>query len=442
MGLLDEWNKVKKNENNRAEVKKWALTKGAPKTQQSYFGKSAVSPDIMTPTSGQSLAEQRAKSMGPYHSNGDRSRRGTLPPGWRERNAAITAQQEQQSFMDALLGGITEQYQPPQRPDMSAQIAEFRAGLDAALAARLQALGGIRNNAQQGYNTSDANLAAMFQQNANNIATQGSQRFTDITAGQKQGIAQTRDDTINTLQGDRQKQMAERAEMLSRLGIQDSAAGPDIVSDTLSQGVQRAGDRANINLNMADTMGASNQAYNQSVVNSVNQQGAERRAALTQQLQAIQNQLAMAEAEATSQTEQAKANGVLEMQQAMASAPDNGYDVFRDRQSNLMDIYKIMIDQQNQEAQQTDPTQVRGFGGLAQDLLNSGIDQNAAAGYMNTLSGVLGSEYMQGIHPDEGYDRASVIARRLIEQGVPQVIAGQLATNYANLGNNAYYTAQ
>ena len=193
---------------------------------------------------------------------------------------------------------------------------------------------------------------------------------------------------------------------------------------------------------MADTMGASNQAYNQSVVNSVNQQGAERRAALTQQLQAIQNQLAMAEAEATSQTEQAKANGVLEMQQAMASAPDNGYDVFRDRQSNLMDIYKIMIDQQNQEAQQTDPTQVRGFGGLAQDLLNSGIDQNAAAGYMNTLSGVLGSEYMQGIHPDEGYDRASVIARRLIEQGVPQVIAGQLATNYANLGNNAYYTAQ
>jgi hypothetical protein len=366
-----------------------------------------------------------------------------LPPGWRERNAALTAQQEQQSFMEQLLSGITEQYQPTPRPDMSAQIAEFRAGLDAALAARLGALGGIRNNAQESFNTSDRNLAAMFQQNANNIATQGSQRFSDITAGQKQGITQTRDDTINTLQGDRSKQMAERAEMLSRLGIQDAAAGPDIVSDTLSQGIQRAGDRANINLNMADTMGASNQAYNQSVVNSVNQQGAERRAALTQQLQQIQNQLAMAEAEATAQTEQAKANGVLEMQQAMASAPDNSYDVFRDRQSNLMDIYKIMIDQQNQEAEQADPVQVRGFGGLAQDLLNSNVDQGTAAAYMNALSQVVSGEYMQGIHPDEGYDRASVIARRLKdEKGVPDPWATHLATNYANLGNNAYYTAQ
>jgi hypothetical protein len=108
-----------------------------------------------------------------------------------------------------------------------------------------------------------------------------------------------------------------------------------------------------------------------------------------------------------------------------------------------MDIYKIMIDQQNQEAEQADPVQVRGFGGLAQDLLNSNVDQGTAAAYMNALSQVVSGEYMQGIHPDEGYDRASVIARRLKdEKGVPDPWATHLATNYANLGNNAYYTAQ
>ena len=351
------------------------------------------------------------------------------------------------SLIDQLIAGLSETYEAPQRPDMQQYINNFNSTLDQALQAKLAGFGGIRNTAQENYNTSDRNLMEMFGANAANIAQQGSAAYNKITADQKAGLTASRDSSINALQADRQKQIAERQAMLQALGIQGVGAAEDPTVNTLNNSIDTITRRSDTNLGMADQMGASNQAYNQSVVNSVNQQGTERRAALMQQLQGIFGKLDMAEADARSQTEQQKAQAALQMQQAQMSAPDNGYEVFKDRQNLMMDLYKTLTGQQLERDKmassgQTQANKVQGFSGLAQDLVNNGIPPEQAAQYMGVLSNVLGSEYMQGISPDEGYDRGSVLARRLMENGVPAVVAGQLATNYANLGNNASFTAQ
>jgi hypothetical protein len=93
--------------------------------------------------------------------------------------------------------------------------------------------------------------------------------------------------------------------------------------------------------------------------------------------------------------------------------------------------YDRMLEQQKMQMQA--PPEVPGFGGLAEDLLNNYSEPESQQA-MSVLSEVLSSDYMNGI--PEGYDRASILARRLRERGVNPVIASQLATNYSNLGNN------
>jgi hypothetical protein len=351
------------------------------------------------------------------------------------------------SLMEQLMEQLSQSYQRPQSPQQpgGGGFELYMKSLDDALASKLGAIGGIRDTAQKNYQTSDANLASMFGSVANNIATQGSQRFADIANQNKQGIISTRDESLNRLQADQQNAANVRAAMLKSLGIEEAGAALDPNQETLQSAMTGITDRSNVASQGAEQAGATNQAYNQSVVNSVNQQGAERRAALTQQLGSIQNQLGMAEADAKMQHEQAKAQLQAKFQeaQANAAAADNeqDYKIWSDRQNLVFDLWKT-LSQQEQEQTQAQDTKVQGFGGLAQDLLNQNIPQEQASQYIGALSQVVGGEYMKGIHPDEGYDRASIIARRLInDYNVPPVVATNLATNYSNLGSNAYYNA-
>lgn len=463
MGLLDEWNKVKRNENNRAETKKWALTKGAPGTSKSYFSSNTNVDPMYNPDT--EIAQVRnmqnnapKEKLGPYHSGGDRMKRGWLPPGWRERNAALTAQQEQQSLMDSLMERISGTYEPimPGMPDPNAPnpndeiMARLTGQLDQALTAKLGAINNVRQQAQSGYDTSDRNLAGMFGAYANNIATEGSNRYNQIGTDLKAGLTGTRDESLNRLAADRNNAMAERAAMLQRLGIQEAGAQADPSTQTVNDAMTGITNRSNVALQGADQSLASNLAFNQSVVNSVNQQGAERRAALLQQLQSIQNELGMAEAEAQQQNAQSKSQLEIQRMQAEAEAQGQSFDdmnefayrQFRDDRDLAFDLYKTLLGQQNQEEESADMPRVQGFAGLAQDLVNQGVSEGQASQYIGALSNVVAGEYMQGVHPDMGYDRGSIIARRLKEQGIPDPWATHLATNYVNLGNNAYYNQQ
>lgn len=447
MGLLDEWDKVKRNENNKKERTKFALTNNAGKPNMSRL--SQAFEEANKPKSPTAIP---ARS-----SVGSPSKRNILPPGWKERNAAITAQQEEQSLMEGLMQRINSSYEPimpggPQGgPNPNDDImARLTAQLDESLATKLGAIGNVRNQAQEGYNTSDRNLADMFAANANHIATQGSQRFGEIAQNHQNALTANRDESIGKLQADRDQSMNRRAEMLQRLGIQEAGAQMDPGDQTLNNAISQTTNRANTAIQGAIEGGATNQEFNQSVVNSVNQQGTERRAALLQQLQQIQNQLGMAEAEAQQQTIQGKSQLEMQRMQAEAQAQGQsfedmnkfGYQQFRDDRDLAFDLYKTLTQQQQGGGAEEQAPRVQGYAGLGADLVNQGIPEAQAGQYMAALSQVLGSEYMQGIHPDEGYDRASIIARRLQEMQIPPAIAAHLASNYANLGNNAYYTQQ
>jgi len=451
MGLLDEWDKVKKNEGNKKEAKKFALTQGAPKTQSSYFpnnGKqSNVNPGIMN-----NGLEQTAQTSARREGNAGRN---ILPPGWQERNAQITAAQDKQSLMDQLMERITGQYEPmmpgPQGgPNPNDEImARISGQLDQALAAKLGAIGNARNLAQENFNTSDSNLAAMFGANANNIASQGSARFGEIANNQRAGINATRDESLNRLSADRNNAMQQRQAMLQALGIEAAGAQEDPGDTTMQDAMTGITNRSNIATQGANQGEAINQTYNQSVVNSVNQQGTERRAALMQQLQAIQAELGSAEANVQGEAAQAKSALEIQRMQAEAQAQGQsfsdmnkfGYQQFNDNRDLAFDLWKT-INSQDQQAEDTAMPKTQGYAGLGVDLINQGVPEAEAAQYMGALSQVIGSEYMQGIHPDEGYDRQSIISRRLQEMRVPPAIAAMLATNYANLGNNASFTAQ
>lgn len=431
MGLLDEWFKVKKSEGT-PEARKFALGNNSGSRPNVRQADREPASNTKKPFTGWPAGQLSLKPN---------------PPARREVSEAYPLPPAQPSLMEQLMAELSQGYERPQAQQQQGDggLSLYMKSLDDALASKLGAIGGIRNQAQQNYQTSDQNLASMFGATANNIATQGSQRFGEIAQANKQGILGARDESLNRLQADQAKSQATRQAMLQALGIQESGASVDPGDTTMQDAMTGITNRSNIASQGAEQAGTTNQAYNQSVVNSVNQQGAERRGALTQQLAALQNQLGMAEADAQSQYGQQKAQLQAKFQEAQANAAaannEQDYKIWSDRQNLVFDLWKTLSEQENQATEAQDQ-KVQGFGGLAQDLLNNGIQQEQASDYIGKLSAVVGGEYMKGIHPDEGYDRASIIARRLIDDyDVPPAIATHLATNYTNLGSNAYYNA-
>ncbi len=311
--------------------------------------------------------------------------------------------------------------------------------LDQALKAQLGQIGQVRNNTNQNFQESDRNIMGMHEAARNEVLTGGKQRFEDISNQQMAGLKESRQDVIGELQGYKDAENAKRMAMLKNLGIEASGATPSDTS-AYDQGISSISNRGAAEQANAVGDRATNLAYNTTVANSIGQQGADRRADLAQQLQSILGRLGMAETETNQQYGMQKA----QMQQQGA---DKSYDMWNNErnfnQQRYNDLFGQKMAMQDQAAQQQKmnmPVEVPGFGGLAEDLLNTGYPEQETQRAMQILSGVLSSEYMNGI-PD-GYDRASIIARRLKEQNVPDVIAAQLATNYSNLGNVNGYTPQ
>src|SRR3982751_5813230 len=65
MGLLEEWDKVKRNENN-SQARKWALNQGAPKTQNSYFPSSGGASRVYDDVVNKCVADHRATGANDY----------------------------------------------------------------------------------------------------------------------------------------------------------------------------------------------------------------------------------------------------------------------------------------------------------------------------------------------------------------------------------------
>jgi hypothetical protein len=339
----------------------------------------------------------------------------------------------EKSLMEQILEKIDAPYQGGQaKIDTSI--------LDSVLRSQLGQIGQVRNNTNQNFQESDRNLQGMHGAARNEVLTQGKQRFEDISNDQLAGLKASRQETVGELQRYKDEENAKRMAMLKNLGIEASGATPSDTS-AYDQGIASITNRSAAEQANAVGDKATNLAYNTTVANSIGQQGAQRRSELAQQLQGILGKLGMAETEANQQYNMQKA-------QMQGQSDQNAYDAWQNErkfnQQRYNDLFgqKMQMDEQAARQQQAmmkagAGPEVLGYSGLAEDLLNTGFGEDESQRAMQVLSEILSSDYMKGI--PEGYDKASILARRLRENQVNPVMASQLATNYSNLGNvNGY----
>lgn len=426
--LLGAWNNVKKDENDKKKREKFALTNNqAPAKPKKP---SNVNPGIMN--NGLSKATTLPSKYTPRN---PRDGRNTLPPGWRERNERMRQEQNPQpDFFSELMNGLQSEWGGIDRSKI-----DF-SPLDKALQARMDAIGGIRNTTNENYDKSDTNLESMHNGFKNHIETTGAQRFNQIHDTEKQNLTQINQDSQNRLAAMKAEDQAKRQAMLQNLGIQEAGAANDPSADILSQTQGSIASRNEAEMVNAEQDRASSLAFNNGMAQSVGQQGVERRAALTQQLQGIMGKLGMAEADAKAQDAQSR----FELEQ---NAGQQQYQQFRDRQGFLQDTLGMMQEDAQRmaelEAQQTEAAakapKIGGFSGLAQDLLNTGYDTPEIQNALGQLAQVTATDYMKGVDPNAGYSEAAILNKVLQERGIDPMLAIQIATNYSNLGNTSSY---
>jgi hypothetical protein len=253
-----------------------------------------------------------------------------------------------------------------------------------------------------------------------------------------QGLRDVSSSAVGNLEAIKASDMAKRSAMLKNLGIEEAAGAQDVSANPLNQAIASIQSRGDAEQSNAVGDRASNLAFNQSVATSIGQQGLERRGALAQQLQGILGKLTSAknDAETQNQSDRLKYSSDVNSQ---------AYDRWKDQQGINQNLFNTLSRAQQSAGGSGSPETVGGFSGLAADLSNSGYDDQAASNAVGVLSQVLSSDYYKGqngnqsIDPTMGYPLEAVLARRLRENGVDQVLATHLATNYANQGNTSKY---
>lgn len=385
-----------------------------------------------TSSSGMSVDEKRDLAMA-------NRAPGLQPVTDSDRMASIDWQKQQleqdsmSQLMDQLLGGMMGEFGGLDRSRVD------YSPLDKALQSKLAHLNQVRGQTNQNFDKNDLALEQMHRAYQNDIATKGRAEFQDIGQDEIAGHNANSTASINALQAIKNEDAAKRAAMLKNLGQTQLAGTADPNAAILTEGQAAIGRRNDANVTEARGNQAANEAFNQTVATSVGQQGAESRAALTQQLQGILGKLGLVE----TGYQNDYANQRAELDQRAEAMQ---YDQFRNRQGFLSDTYKQMQDDvmakeqmaaeeriRQQEMQQKVP-QLDGFGGFANNLIQSGYNPQEVSRGLGSLSDILNSQYLpEGYDPNAGYRPTDIILRKLREAGVDPMLALEIAK-----GSNPY----
>lgn len=333
------------------------------------------------------------------------------------------------SPLEILMERLSEPYSGG--PDPSSM--DF-SSLDKALQTRLGALNGARDQMRGNFDKSYHNLQAMHDQFQHQVQTEDAARYNQISDQQKGNLNADTQAGIGSMEQARAKAVAERQAMLQNLGIQAAGGAEDQGVAALNNGIQVLNERNTTNQNLADQQRGTNLAYNNTVAQSIGQQGVARRSALAQQLQGLLGKVDLAEADAKAQNE-------TERQRAISSAGNAGYEQWNDQQGRNMDLFKVLSDQELAREKMGMDTGAEpkptGLSAVAADLENSGANPQAAQAGLAALSRILaGGNYLDGANGPNGntpYDRANVIIQKLKGEGVDDMTATQIGISYANL---------
>lgn len=339
----------------------------------------------------------------------------------------------QRDPMQELLDALNQRYEGtmPGFDD-----AEATAALDAAFGTTMQGITGLRDRTNQNFTESDQNLQSMHTAYQNDIANNGAAAFNKIADQHGNSIVGNRDSSVQALTALQDDSRAKREAMLRNLGLEASAAAPE--STELQDAQQSIISRSNADKQSSDNIREANLAYNTGAAQSVGAAGLERRAALQRQLGEAMGTIDAKEMDARSAYQQQRASMASQKAGMQNDRAQFEYGMFRDEQDGIRGILDQMM---NAQGETPEAPVIKGYAGLAQDLVNSGIDQNTASNAMRAHAQLMSSPEYQNMK-NRGQDPTPYMLRSMQEQfGIPPSVAIQLVTNYGNLGNTSGFAA-
>lgn len=344
-------------------------------------------------------------------------------------------QPKQPSLLESLYNRMNAPYQRPDQSQMNFQ------ALDQALKGKLGLIDELKNQTQHNFEQSDVNSQAMGDAFQNQTRTQGAKSFNNIADQQKANLTGDTNAGIAVLQGQKDKDMADRTKMLQALGIQAAGAAVDPSQATLSNGIATLGTKMAGDQTQGDQMRAANLAGNEQLAQSMGMQANMRRQALQMQLLQTLGKANMAAVDAKSQDAAARSN-------IINGVNDQYYKQYQDQRANDRDLFeKIMHDQtlNNRYNMQYGPNSRSnsqgGISGIANDLMRSQVAPDDASAGMSALNDVLsGGNYLATANGGNGgnipYDKTQVLAQALTAKlqgkGMDQAKAAAVATQIAD----------
>jgi hypothetical protein len=248
------------------------------------------------------------------------------------------------------------------------------------------ALGNItsaRSSANQNFEKSDANIAALSAGHVNEIQTKDRDAVNRIGSDLQNNYAQTFDNAQGTLEADRTAQLNERGAMLQRLGIQEAGLGE--AGKAQSDAIARLTENEAGAMKQAQGYQAADLVRNTEQAQSQASAGLERRGELHKQLQGILGNLDQAETELG----QNKAHEKIQAYQS-------GRNDYNQRMSGISDSI-AQIDDQVQHKTESD----RDYALKLQEMANKA----SGAGSGGVFSAVNESLKNRGVDPS-GYAQA------------------------------------
>lgn len=330
--------------------------------------------------------------------------------------------------MEELLNALSEKYSGtmPGYDD-----SEAIAALDSALGNTLAGFGKLRDTTNANYRESDANLQSMHDAYRNDIQTNGAKAYNGISDTLVNSNNQNRDSSVASLTAAEDESRNKRAAMLRSLGIEEAAAAPE--SSVLSDAKTNIVNRTNTDQSFAESQRATNQSYNTGVAESVGAAGVQRRSELQRQLGQALGTIDAKEMDAQTAYQNQRAQIASQRAGNQNNRAQFEYGMYQDEQQGLRDQLESMM-------QGGEPTKVSGYSGLAQDLINSGVDQGTASNAIKAHAEIIASpEYMKA--RQKGQDPTAYTVGELTRRGIPVSVALQYVTNYNNLGSTSSYQA-
>jgi hypothetical protein len=255
----------------------------------------------------------------------------------------------------------------------------YNAMIDEAYGGALSAIGNARTKAQGNYQESDRVLEQLTQGHVNAINGEDMDAIKRTGQTHQADTKAIYDSAISGEQADRQKVIDQRAEAISRYGLQESGMG--------TAGEVQSGAIEDFNASSADAQNsarvtqAANESMNVARAQSQAGEGVERRSSLRRDLDNILGDLDQSQATVESQ----KATARLSAKQADMAA----FNESQARDTDTLEMYlrnKLDEKKMRQESQQKTKGSASSFDVAAQRFSSQGIDP---APYLDAYSSVV-----------------------------------------------------